>query len=40
MLMNKSEEDEHSPSELYYPEYLETFDVENETGITESQDAI
>ena len=29
------EEDEHSPSEFYYPEDLETFDVETETGITE-----
>ena len=34
------EEDEHSPSEFYYPENLETFDVETETGITESQEAI
>ena len=34
------EEDEHSPSEFYYPEDLETFDVETETGITESQEAI
>ena len=25
--------DEHSPSEFYYPEDLETFDVETETGI-------
>ena len=31
------EEDEHSPSEFYYPEDLETFDVETETGITECQ---
>ena len=29
------EEDEHSPSEFCYPEELETFDVETETGITE-----
>ena len=29
------EEDEHSPSEFYYPEDLESFDVETETGITE-----
>ena len=29
------EEDEHSPREFYYPEDLETFDVETETGITE-----
>ena len=29
------EDDEHSPSEFYYPEDLETFDVETETGITE-----
>ena len=29
------EEDEHSPREFYYPEYLETFDVQTETGITE-----
>ena len=29
------EEDKHSPSEFYYPEDLETFDVETETGITE-----
>ena len=28
------EEDEHSPSEFYYPEDLETFDAETETGIT------
>ena len=34
------EEDEHSPCEFYYPEDLETFDVETETGITESQEAI
>ena len=34
------EEDEQSPSEFYYPEDLETFDVETEAGITESQDAI
>ena len=34
------EEDEHTPSELYYRERPETFDVETETGITESQDAI
>ena len=34
------EEDEHSPSEFYYPEDLETFDVESETGITERQEAI
>ena len=29
------EEDEHSPSEFYYPEDTETFDVETETGIRE-----
>ena len=29
------EEDEHSPSEFYYPEDLETFDVETETGTIE-----
>ena len=29
------EEDEHSPSEFYYPVDLETFDEEKETGITE-----
>ena len=29
------EEDEHFPSEFYYHEDLETFDVETETGITE-----
>ena len=34
------EEDEHSPSEFYYPEDVETFDGETETGITESQEAI
>ena len=34
------EENEHSSSEFYYPEDLETFDVETETGITESQEAI
>ena len=34
------EEDEHALSEFYYPEDLETFDVETETGITESQEAI
>ena len=33
-------EDEHSPSEFYYPKDLETFDVQTETGITESQEAI
>ena len=32
------EEDEHSPSE--FPEDVETFDAETETGITESQEAI
>ena len=32
--------DKHSPSEFYYPDDLETFDVETETGITESQEAI
>ena len=32
------EDDEHSPSEFYYPEDLEctTFDVKTETGITQS----
>ena len=34
------EEDEHSPIEFYYPEDLETFDVETEADITESQEAI
>ena len=34
------EADEYSPSEFYYLEDLETFDVETETGITKSQDAI
>ena len=34
------EKDEHSPSQFYYPEDLETFDAETETGITESQEAI
>ena len=34
------EEDEHSPSEFYYLEDVETFDAETETGITESQEAI
>ena len=29
------EEDEHSPSEFYYREGLETFDVETETCFTE-----
>ena len=29
------EKDKHSPSEFYYPEDLETFDLETETGITE-----
>jgi len=29
------EEYEHSPSEFYYPEDLETFDVETEIGTTE-----
>ena len=29
------EEDEHFPSEFYYPEALKTFDVETETGIKE-----
>ena len=31
------EEDEHSPSEFYYPEDRETFDAETETGITKSR---
>ena len=34
------EEDEHSPSEFYYLEDLETFDVKTETAITKSQEAI
>ena len=34
------EEHKHSPSKFYYPEDLEIFYVETETGITESQDAI
>ena len=34
------EDDKHSPSEFYYPEDLETFDAETETGITESREAI
>ena len=29
------EEDEHSRCEFYFPEGLETFDVETETAITE-----
>ena len=29
------EKDEHSPSEFYYPDDLETLHVETETGITE-----
>ena len=29
------EEDKHSPSKFYYPEDLETFDLETETAITE-----
>jgi len=33
-------EDEYSPSEFYYLEDLETSDVETETGISESQEAI
>ena len=33
-------EDQYSTGELYYPEDLETSDVEIETGITESQEAI
>ena len=34
------EEDKRSPSQVYYPEDLETFDTETETGIAESQEAI
>ena len=34
------EEDGRSPSVFYYPEDLETFDAETETGIFESQEAI
>ena len=36
------EEYEHSLGDFYYPQDLErmTFDVETETGITESQEAI
>ena len=34
------EEDERSPSVFYYPEDLETFDAETETGIIESREAI
>ena len=29
------DEEEHSPSEFYNPEDVETFDVETEKGITE-----
>jgi len=34
------EEDEYSPSEFYCPWNLETSNVETETGIGESQEAI
>ena len=34
------EEDGRSPSVFYYPEDLETFDAETETGIFESQEAM
>ena len=34
------EEDGRSPSVFYYPEDLETFDAETETGIFESQEDI
>ena len=34
-------EDEHSPSEFsIYPEHLESFDAETDTGIAESREAI
>ena len=39
-ISKRDEDNEHSPSEFYYPVDLETFDVETETGITESQDVI
>ena len=34
------DEEYESPSEFYYPEDVETFDAETETGIAESQEAI
>ena len=37
---DKNEEDEFSRSEFYYPEDLETSNVETESGIGESQEAI
>ena len=37
---DKSEEDEISRSEFYYPEDLETSNVETESGTGESQEAI
>ncbi len=39
---NRDEENEYSPSEFlsYYPKDQKTSDVETETGITESQEAI
>ena len=36
----RAKEDEYSPSEFYYPEELETSNVETETGISKSQEAI
>jgi len=33
---NMDEEDEYLSSEFYYPEDLDTFDVDTETGISES----
>ena len=36
----KNEEDEYSRSEFHYPEYLEMSNVETESGIGESQEAI
>ena len=37
---NKNEKDEYSRSEFYYPEDLETCNVETESGIGESREPI
>ena len=37
---NKSEEDEYSRSEFYYPEDLETSNVKTQSGIGEIREAI
>ena len=39
MIFYGAKEDEYSPSKFYYPEDLETLNVEAETGIDENQES-